>query len=128
LRLVLLAAALVTLASCSGTCSGTASPTPSPTPTPVARLPVADASCQAEAHSQSLNSNTPTSFTITNHTSETLTVFWVNFKGQRVKYFDLGPGETHNPGTFVTHPWVVADPRGTCIRLFLVTTPAQVTI
>jgi VHL beta domain len=116
---------LVTLASCSGTCSGTASPTPSPT---VATLPVADASCQAEAHSRSLNSNTATSFTIANHTSETLTVFWLNFQGQRVKYFDLGPGQTHNQGTFITHPRVVADPKGDCIRLFLVTTPAQVSI
>ena len=115
----------MTLASCSGTCSGTASPTPSPT---VATLPVADASCQAEARSQSLNSNTPTSFTITNHTSETLSVFWLNFQGQRVKYFDLSPGQTHDQGTFITHPWVVADPKGACIRLFLVTDPTHITI
>lgn len=125
MRLVLLAAALVTLASCSGTCTGTAAPVPSPTITP---LPVADASCQAEAHSQSLNSNTPTSFTITNHTSETLSVFWLSFQGQRVKYFDLGPGQTHTQGTFITHPWVVADPKGVCIRLFLVINPTQITI
>jgi hypothetical protein len=113
------------LASCSGTCSRTASPTPSPT---VATLPVADASCQAEAQSRSLNSNTPTSFTITNHTSETLSVFWLNFQGQRVKYFDLGPGQTHNQGTFITHPWVVANLKGDCIRLFLVTDPTQILI
>ena len=123
-RLVLLAAALITLASCSGTCSSTASSTP----TPVAKVPVADASCQAETRSRSLNSNTPTSFTITNHASETLSVFWLNFQGQRVKYFDLGPGQTHTQGTFITHPWVVADPTGACIRLFLVTDPIHITI
>jgi hypothetical protein len=55
-------------------------------------------------------------------------VFWLNFQGQRVKYFDLGPGQTHNQGTFITHPWVVADPTGACIRLFLVTDPTQITI
>jgi hypothetical protein len=127
-RLVLLAAALMTLVSCTGTCAGTASPTSSPAQQLVAQLPVADASCQREAESRSINSNTPTSFTIRNHTSETLTLFWLNFQGQRVKYFDLAHGQTRSQATFVTHPWVVADPNGACIRFFLVTTPMQITI
>jgi hypothetical protein len=128
LRSLLLAVALVTLASCSGTCSGTAPSTLSPTPSHIATPPVADASCQAEAQSRSWNSNAATSFTISNHTSETLSLFWLNFQGQRVKYFDLGPGKTRSQQTFLTHPWVVADPKGACIRLFLVTTPAQITV
>ena len=120
---------MVALASCSNVCTA---PSPSSSshasPSAVSKLPVADASCRGEAGSHSINSNTPTSFKITNTTYETLSVFWLNFQGQRVKYFDLAKGETKSQGTFVTHPWVVADPNGMCIRLFLVTTPTEITI
>jgi hypothetical protein len=123
---VLLVCCLLVLASCSSVCGGSsAGRSPSPA---VSGALAADSSCQSESSSHSLNSNTPTSYTITNHTSETLTLFWLNFQGQRVKYFDLAPGAKQSQGTFVTHPWVVADPHGTCLRLFLVTDPATITI
>lgn len=116
---------VLVLASCSTMCS----PTPQAAPTsPSVKAPLADASCAAESGSRSVNSNTPTTFTITNRTSVTLTLFWLNFQGQRVKYFDLAPGMTQSQGTFVTHPWVVADPKGGCLRLFLVTDPSHITI
>ncbi len=105
-----------------------APPTQAARPSPVAKAPIADASCKAESGSHSVNSNTPATFTISNQTSVTLTLFWLNFQGQRVKYFDLAPGRTQSQGTFVTHPWVVADPQGGCIRLFLVTDPIHITI
>lgn len=89
---------------------------------------LADASCHSESSSHSINSNTATSFTITNHTTVTLTLFWLKFEGHRVKYFDLAPSATQSQGTYITHPWVVADPHGACIRLFLVTDAARITI
>jgi hypothetical protein len=128
-RRILLIPAVLVLASCSNVCSvSTSAPSSHASPSAVSKPPVADASCKGEAGSHSINSNTSTTFKITNRTSETLTVFWLNFQGQRVKYFDLAQGETRSQGTFVTHPWVVADPNGTCIRLFLVTSPTQITI
>ncbi len=77
-----------------------------------------------------MNSNTATSFTLVNRTSVSLSLFWLGFQGQRVKYQEVPAGETRNQGTFVTHPWVVADPSGRCVRLFQVpsATPIQVTI
>jgi hypothetical protein len=117
----LLVCCMLVLASCSSVCGSSAGPAASP-------ALVADASCQSESSSRSLNSNTGTTYTITNHTSVTLTLFWLNFQGQRVKYFDLAPGTTKSQGTFVTHPWVVADPHGSCLRLFLVTDPATIAI
>jgi hypothetical protein len=90
--------------------------------------PVADTSCSAEPTSHSLNSDHPTSFTIINHTSVTLTALWLDFTGKRVKYFDLPPGQSHHQNTFVTHPWVIADPQGMCIRLFTVATATATTI
>jgi hypothetical protein len=132
-RLMLLFGVLA-LASCSNVC-GSTSPVPVSSPSPQASSPgasptglVADPSCKSEPSSHSLNSNSPTSFTITNHSSVTLTLFWLNFTGQRVKYFDLPPGGTKTQATFITHPWIVADPSGTCLRLFLVTDPIQFTV
>jgi hypothetical protein len=118
--LVLSGALLVAMAGCGAGSSSGVSPTASPA--------MADSSCQLEAQSKSLNSDHATSFTITNKTSTTLTVFWLDFSGARVKYFDLPPGATHDQGTYLTHPWVVADTAGTCVRLFLVTTPSHITI
>lgn len=69
-----------------------------------------------------------TSFSIVNHTSETLGLFWLNFQGQRVHYTDVDSGQSKDQGTFVTHPRVVTGPSGTCMHLFLVATPATITI
>ena len=90
--------------------------------------PTPDPSCQQEPGSHSLNSDQATSFTIANRTSVVLTLFWLDFQGQRVKYFDLAPGATAPQPTFVTHPWVAADPIGNCVKYFLVTAPAQITV
>jgi von Hippel-Lindau disease tumor suppressor protein len=110
-------------------CSGGSSPSTTAAPrSPAAVHATPDATCQLEAQSRSINSNTATSFTITNQTSDQLTVFWLDFQGKRVKYFDLPAGSSHQQGTFVTHPWVVADPSGNCVRVFMVTTAATITI
>ena len=132
-RILLIAIALGTLASCTGNCSGsTSSVVESPTPvvaaSPTAVAPVRDASCDAESTSHSLNSNTPTSYTFVNHTSVALSLFWLNFQGQRIHYQDVPAGQTRGQATFITHPWVMADPAGNCIRLFLVTTPDTITV
>lgn len=133
-QVLMIAASGLLLAGCSSSSAASPSPTPTTSPAaqsnqgPSANLPAVDPSCGAEATSQSLNSNTPTSFTLTNHTSETLSLFWLNFQGQRVHYTDVDPGQSKDQKTFVTHPWVVADPGGNCIRLFLVTTPVTITI
>ena len=95
---------------------------------PTLKPPLRDSSCNAEPSSRSLNSDAATSFTLVNDTSETLGLWWLNFQGQRVHYQDIPSGQTRHQGTFVTHPWVVADSSGQCIRLFLVTTPTTITI
>ncbi|MFI5281649.1 MAG: hypothetical protein ACHQ0J_00795 [Candidatus Dormibacterales bacterium] len=134
--MLLVAIAVTALAGCYPSCSGGSSPaastSPTATPTPEARLTpsslVADASCDAEATSRSLNSNTATSFTLVNRSSVAISLFWINFQGQRVHYQDVPAGQTRGQATFITHPWVAADPSGKCTRLFLVTTPATITI
>jgi hypothetical protein len=123
-----LAGLLLFACSETGGSAGSSPSTAAPPRSPATVHAVADASCRQETTSRSLNSDTATSFTIGNQTSDQLSVYWLDFQGKRVKYFDLPAGQTHLQGTFVTHPWVVADATGNCQRLFTVTTPANVQI
>jgi hypothetical protein len=92
----------------------------------VAVLPAADASCQNEATTKSTEAAGPTTYTISNHTAVTLTVYWLNYTGQREKWFDLSAGQTQAQETFETHPWLVAGPDGACLRIF--SAPATIVI
>jgi len=38
-----------------------------------------------------------------------LSVYWLDFHGQRVRYFQLNYAEQHNVRTFETHPWIFID-------------------
>ena len=135
-RALLIAVAVSALAGCYPSCAGgtpaaqapSANPTARPTAGQAPSALVADASCDAESTSRSLNSNTDTSFTLVNRSTVAISLFWLNFQGQRVHYQDVPAGQTRGQATFITHPWVAADPSGRCIRLFQVTTPATITI
>ena len=93
---------------------------------PAAPAPSPDSSCAAEKTSKSINSNTVSSFTVTNNTSITLSLFWLNFQGTRVLYQTIPSGATISQSTFQTHPWVIADPTGSCLHLFTVTTTLDI--
>ncbi|MEO8193424.1 MAG: hypothetical protein ABI681_06205 [Gemmatimonadales bacterium] len=56
---------------------------------------------------QSLNSSTPTLVRLTNATCSTVSVYWLDFTGQRVFYNSLAPGDSYVQGTYLTHPWVI---------------------
>lgn len=94
----------------------------------VASAPTPDSTCKAEKQSHSASSTKPVSFTLANHSSVTLTLFWLNFNGARVKYFDLAPFTSAPQPTFVGHVWVVALPDGACVHFFTVTTPFTLTV
>lgn len=44
-----------------------------------------------------------------NDRPELLFLYWLNYKGRRVQYDDLEPGERVVMSTYLTHPWVVCD-------------------
>jgi hypothetical protein len=45
--------------------------------------------------------------TFFNKTNANAVVYWVNFQGVEVKYYDLQPGRSYVQSTFNTHKWVV---------------------
>ncbi len=81
--------------------------------------PTPDPSCARESSVRSLNDNTPAVVTFVNHTSESVQAIWLNFSGHRVPYGTLAPGASYAQGTWITHPWIVADLSGTCLTLYV---------
>ena len=45
--------------------------------------------------------------TFYNNTSSSVRVYWINFQGVEVKYFDLAPGNSYIQPTYNTHKWRV---------------------
>ena len=61
---------------------------------------------------RSQNSDSPTNIRFTNATCETVSLYWLDFEGNRVFYGDIPAGQTYVQNTFLTHPWVVSTATG----------------
>ncbi|MGH7499154.1 MAG: hypothetical protein ACREL3_09925 [Gemmatimonadales bacterium] len=80
---------------------------------------------------RSLNSDTPVDVTFVNHTDQSVSVYWLNFSGQRefptsigggglnFPYMVLEPNQSYVQSTFVTHPWILIGDDDTCYGIFL---------
>ncbi|XP_013397018.1 von Hippel-Lindau disease tumor suppressor [Lingula anatina] len=56
---------------------------------------------------KSKNADVPAYVTFCNRTSRNVDIFWLNYKGKRVKYCNLSPQQRNfYVDTYVTHPWV----------------------
>ena len=67
----------------------------------------------------SRNSQVETFIEFVNLRSDLVVVKWLDFSGARVEYNKLGPGQRYVQQTYVTHPWVICDNRGTDLMFFL---------
>ena len=81
--------------------------------------PTPDASCAREHGLRSLNDGTTSVIDFVNETPETLQTFWLNFSGSRVFYRQIPAGTSYTQRTWITHPWIVADLTGTCLKLYV---------
>ncbi|CAN5768209.1 hypothetical protein BH11MYX2_BH11MYX2_14500 [soil metagenome] len=68
------------------------------------------------AKPRSLVSDTSLDLVFSNRTRGTVTIYWLDFKGERVWYNTLAPGDSYSQQTYVTHPWVIVDIEGRCIE------------
>jgi hypothetical protein len=78
--------------------------------------------CSLEGQITSLNSLTETSVVFDNQTTDDLSVFWLDFAGQRVLYNTVGAGTSYAQPTFLTHPWILITGAGegeVCHGIFL---------
>jgi hypothetical protein len=78
---------------------------------------VSDSTCEKESKLRSIEGVTAVEFTLTNHSTNAIVLYWLNYEGKRVKYEEVAPGKQVKQPTFLTHPWVVTDMKGRCIRI-----------
>jgi hypothetical protein len=74
---------------------------------------------------RSLHSDSPESLSFLNASAQPIKIYWLNFKGQRVFYQMLQPGEVYDQETFLTHPWVVTDENDNGWALFYAPSKVQ---
>ncbi len=75
--------------------------------------------CRGEGALRSRNSDVSTKARFANRSVEVVTVYWLDFAGERVRYKTLQPGESYTQQTYLTHPWVVVKESGECHGPFL---------
>jgi hypothetical protein len=56
----------------------------------------------------SVNGTMPAAIDFINHLSSAVDVYWINYSGDRVFYYDLAADSSYVQGTYITHPWLIA--------------------
>jgi uncharacterized protein (TIGR03437 family) len=74
--------------------------------------------CGEEGSLYSVNGNTTTTIEFVNTTAQTVLVYWLDYGGARVLYQTLAPGTSFLQGTFLTHPWLIANANNSCIAIY----------
>jgi hypothetical protein len=82
--------------------------------------------CDTEPAARSHTSDAPATIKFDNGTYETVTLYWLDFSGQRVRYGTLGPGSALKQETYLTHPWIVTAADGQCLGIFQAAGPRSV--
>ena len=77
--------------------------------------------CSAEGTVRSTDGQTLSSIQFTNNSTESISVYWLDYNGGRVLYNVLGPQQSYVQGTYLTHPWLLIGQSGTCYGIFLPT-------
>lgn len=80
--------------------------------------PLAKDACDTESGLKSKNSNIETFIRFKNESDQPVSVYWIDYNGERKKYYDLEPGKTVGGGTYVTHPWIVINKNNVCLGIY----------
>jgi len=64
---------------------------------------------------KSLRADVETEILFRNDTDAARSVNWIDYSGKVVQYSVVPPGQELKQPTFLTHPWMIADERGTCL-------------
>jgi len=74
--------------------------------------------CDVEANYASQPSRETTGITFVNHSDSPVKVYWLNFRGERILYKSLSPGDQLDQQTFIGHNWLVTTSTEQCIGIF----------
>ena len=110
--------ASVAVEASSSTAPSTAPSAPPSSGPRLATAVKADKSCAVESTTKSKSATHKSTYTITNGTASILSVYWLNYSGHRELWFTVPPDRRVEQATYKSHPWVVTDEAGRCLRLF----------
>lgn len=92
-------------------------PTTPPTTTkPMRPEPIG---CEQTGSARSRLALRPIRIRFVNRTSFDYNLFWVDYSGRWVLYAKLGANSSYDQPTFVSHPWIVADPGSNTCRVMV---------
>lgn len=80
---------------------------------------VANANCPGEESLRSKEGKISTAITFLNQGSVPVSIYWVDYQGNRKFYSKLEPGQRYRQQTFITHPWIVTSEGNDCLRMFM---------
>ena len=72
-----------------------------------------------EGKLRSLSSQCPTPILFDNRTAKDYALFWLDYEGKRKPRGILPAGVKTGQDTFATHPWLVADPEGNVVGIYV---------
>ena len=75
--------------------------------------------CSEESQLRSLSADSPTGITFVNQGGRDVRAYWIDYKGARVFYSQLSPGQRYGLNTFISHPWVITDITDNCIGIYM---------
>jgi hypothetical protein len=87
--------------------------------------PEPHSSCLSEPERLSLEGQAEAQLTVVNNTDAVFELYWLDYDGERVYYQDSQPHSVQIQDTWLTHPWILTDPGGTCYLLIVMTSLAQ---
>ena len=84
--------------------------------------------CDSRTSLRSSSGEEPVQLRFANQTNRTVQVYWVDYTGALQLYQRLVPGQQYTQPTFRTHPWVILDSAGDCLRAITANLTEDVTI
>lgn len=75
-------------------------------------------SCGKEGSIASPGTSKPVTITFKNKSKQEVTVYWLDFDGDREEYATLDTGESYTQETYKNHIWLVADEDDDCIGIW----------
>jgi len=81
----------------------------------MAAAPAMAAGCPAPGSVRSANSQQKAVLELQNKTRGKVSIYWLDYKGDRRFYTAINAGRSYKQQTYATHPWVAVDDRGNCV-------------
>jgi hypothetical protein len=75
--------------------------------------------CSLEHSLKSLTGDDSVTVTFQNLSNEAISIYWLDYTGNRVFYRRINGGGSYTQQTYISHPWMLVDANGQCRKIIL---------